>query len=101
MPCFAFQYVGGKLNCLLWRVGMRFVVNRSHRMAGAALCHHIAGAAFTLAALHGNAQFKLDFIKAHTRVGVACYLSVRNPAAYTDDHGCKQLWLAIDTIARL
>lgn len=80
---------------------MGLIMNRCHGMAGAALGHDIARAAFTLAALHGNAQFKLDFIKAHSRMGVASYFPVRNPAAYTDDHGCNQLWLAIDTIGVL
>lgn len=69
-----------------------------NRVAGAALGYHVTRAAFTLPALHGNSQFKLDFVEAHPRVRVACYFSVRNPAAYTDDHGCRQLWLAIDTI---
>lgn len=67
-------------------------------MAGTALGHDVAGAAFTSAALHGDSQFKLDFVKAHSCMRVACNLSVRNPAAYTDDHGYKQLWLAIEVI---
>ena len=69
-----------------------------NRVAGAALGDYVTRAAFTLPALHGNSRFELDFVKAHPRMRVACYFSVRNPAAYTDDHGCRQLWLAIDTI---
>ena len=80
---------------------MRFIVDGCHRMAGAALGHHIACAAFAAAALRGNSQLELDFVEAHARMRVACYLSVRNPAANTDDHGYKQLWLAIDAIAGL
>ena len=52
-----------------------------------ALGHHIACAAFALAALGGHAQFKLDFVKAHARTGVAGDFAVRDPAADTDDHG--------------
>ena len=77
---------------------MRFVVNGCNRVCGTALGHHVACAAFAAPALHGNTQLKLDFVKAHTRMRVACYLSVRNPAAYTDDHGYRQLLLAIDLI---
>ena len=41
-----------------------------------ALRHHIAGAAFAAAALGGNAQFELDFVKTQTRPGVAGNFSV-------------------------
>lgn len=78
---------------------MRFIVDGCHRMAGAALGHHIACAAFAAAALCGNSQLELDLVEAHARMRVACYLSIRNPAANTDDHGYKQLWLAIGAIA--
>ncbi|GGH55426.1 hypothetical protein GCM10010975_12980 [Comamonas phosphati] len=80
---------------------MRLIVDGCNRMAGAALGHHVARAAFAAAALRGNSQLELDFVKAHARMRVACYLSVGNPAANTDDHGYKQLWLAIDTVAGL
>ncbi|BEU97127.1 hypothetical protein ACDW_28320 [Acidovorax sp. DW039] len=63
-------------------------------MGAAALRHDIAGAAFAAAALGGDAQFELDFVKAQTRPGVAGNLSVRNSAAYADDHGGKHIgWL--------
>jgi len=97
-PCFAFQDIGGKLNRLHRRAGLRFVVDGRDRMTGTALGDDIACAAFAAPALCGNAQFKLDFVKAHPRMRVACYFSVRNPAAYTDDHGYRQLLLAIDAI---
>jgi hypothetical protein len=46
--------------------------------------------------LGGNAQFELDFVKAQTRTRVAGDFSVRNSAAYTDDHGGKlSSWLLI------
>ena len=77
---------------------MRLVVDGGDRMASTALGDHIACAAFAAPALHGNTQLELDFVKAHARMRVACYLSVRNPAAYTDDHGYRQLLLAIDVI---
>lgn len=71
-------------------------MHRSNRMRRTALRHHIAGAAFAAAALGGNAQFELDFVKAQTRPGVAGNFSVRNSAAYTDDHGGKlSSWLLI------
>lgn len=98
-PCFAFQNIGGKLNRLNGCTGVRFVMNGCDRMGGTALGNHIACAAFAAPALHGNTQFKLDFVKAHTRMRVACYFSVGNPAAYTDDHGYRQLLLAIEVIA--
>jgi hypothetical protein len=43
-------------------------------------------------------NFKLVSSKLIPRMRVACYFSVRNPAAYTDDHGYRQLLLAIDVI---
>ena len=45
-----------------------------------------------------NAQLELDFVKAQTRPGVAGNFSVRNSAAYADDHGGKQSsWLLVMT----
>ena len=71
-------------------------MHRSNRMRRTALRHHIAGAAFAATTLGGNAQFELDFVKAQTRPGVAGNFSVRNSAAYTDDHGGKlSSWLLI------
>lgn len=56
--------------------------------------HDIACAAFAAAALGGYAQFELDFVKAQTRPCMAGNLSVRNSAAYADDHGGKHIgWL--------
>jgi hypothetical protein len=67
-------------------------VQCSNRVAALALGHHIACAAFALAALGGHAQFKLDFVKAHARTNVASDFTVRDPAADTDDHG-SQWWI--------
>lgn len=55
-----------------------------------ALGNHIACAAFAPAALGGNAQFKLDFVKTHAGTDVAGDFSVGNAAADTNNHGNKQ-----------
>ena len=73
-------------------------MNGGYRLGGTALRDDIARAAFAAPALSGNAQFKLNFVKAHARMRVACNFTVRDPAAYTDDHGYRQLLLAIDVI---
>ena len=67
-----------------------------HRVRGTALRENFAGTAFTLAALGGNAQFKLDVVKPHARTCVASNFTVRNPVTDTNDHGDRQSWLAID-----
>lgn len=63
------------------------IVHCRDRGAGVALCHQIAGAAFTVAALGGNTQFQLDFIKTHACPGEAGNLAVRDAVADADDHG--------------
>ena len=67
-----------------------------NRVRGTALGKDFASAAFTLAALGGNAQFELDVVKAHAGTRMAGNLTVRNPVADTNDHGGRQKWLAID-----
>ena len=63
-------------------------------MRSTALRHHVAGAAFAASALGGHAQLELDLIEAHAGTGMAGNLTVRNPAANTDDHGGRQCgWL--------
>jgi hypothetical protein len=57
------------------------------RVRGAALGNDIARTSFALAALGGHAEFELDFVKAHPGTRVARDFSVRDPTAYTDDHG--------------
>jgi hypothetical protein len=58
------------------------------RWAGrAALGNHITGAAFAAATLGGDAEFELNLVKAHACAGVARYVTVRDAAADTDDHG--------------
>lgn len=74
-------------------------MNRCVGAAAAALGHHIAGTAFAVSALRGNAQFKLNLVKRHACMRVACDLSVRNAVAYTNNHGVKQLWLAVERMA--
>jgi hypothetical protein len=85
-PCFALQDIVGKLDGL----GRDLVVYGRHGLGCAALRHHIPGTTLAPAALHGDTQFELDFVKAHASVSVACDLTVGNPATYTDDHGYRQ-----------
>lgn len=75
----------------------RCVVQRSHRVRCMALGHHVAGAAFTAAALGGHTQLELDLVKTHAGTGVAGDFTVRNSAADTNDHGsgqCEKLAVA-------
>lgn len=67
-----------------------------NRSRSTALHDHISGAAFAASALGGDSERKLDFVKAHSRMRVACDFTIRNPAANTDNHGSRQLWLAIE-----
>lgn len=57
------------------------------RAGTAALRDHIPGTPFALTALGGNPEFELDIVKAQTGTRMACYFTVRNSAADTDDHG--------------
>lgn len=86
MPCFALQNRIGELNCVRRDV----VVNGGAATLDAAFRHHIAGTAFTLPALGGNAKFKLNLVKTHTGMRMACNFAVRHPMAYTNDHDFKQ-----------
>ena len=56
-------------------------------MAGAALFHQFAGTAFAATAASGNAQFKLDVVKAHAGVRLAGDLAVGHSVADTNNHG--------------
>ena len=78
MPCAAFKKVAGELD-----VGCR---------AGAALRHHIPGTSFTLTALSGYTEFKLNLFKTHTRACVAGNFAVRDSVTDADDHGLA-CWL--------
>jgi hypothetical protein len=69
------------------------------RAAGAALRHHVAGAAFALAALGGDAEFELDLVKAQACTGMAGNFAVRDSAADANDHGVA--WLVIDSIGEV
>ena len=60
---------------------------RCDRLGLAALVHDVAGAGFALAALRGNAQLKLDVIKAEPQLGMADDLTVRNTVTDADNHG--------------
>ena len=70
---------GGRRCCLL--------AQGSDGAGGVALGNHVAGAAFAATALQSNTQFKLDFIKRHACMRMACNLSIRDPTANTNDHG--------------
>jgi hypothetical protein len=52
-----------------------------------ALGDHVTRTTFALAALGGDAQLKLDLVKAHASAGVAGDVSVRNSTADANDHG--------------
>jgi hypothetical protein len=43
----------------------------------------------------GHAEFELNLVERHARMCVACDFAVRNPAANTNNHGLKQMWLAV------
>ena len=76
-------------------------MHRSNGVRCAALRHHVTGAALAATALGGNAQFELDLVEAHASAGMAGNLSVRNPAANTDNHDGKQaVWLAVEEEVR-
>lgn len=53
----------------------------------AALSDYVTGAAFAAAALGGDTELELDFVKAHACAGVADDVTVRDAAADTNDHG--------------
>ena len=77
-------------------LGMGIIVHCREGGTCVALAHQLSRTTFAVAALGGNAQLELDFVKAQTRPGVAGNFSVRNSAAYTDDHGGKlSSWLLI------
>lgn len=65
-------------------------MHRGHGLGAAALRDHLAGATFTTPALGGNAQLKLDVVKAHASTRVARNVTVGDAAANTDDHGDRQ-----------
>lgn len=52
-----------------------------------ALRHHVARAAFALAALCCHTQLELNFVKAHASVCMASDVAIRNSAADANDHG--------------
>ena len=83
VPCFAFRDGFGKLD----RLCCCLIAQGGDRTRRAALFDHIAGAAFAATALQSNTQFKLDFIKRHACMRMACNLSIRDPTANTNDHG--------------
>lgn len=87
MPCFALQNRGGKLNCLCGD----FVVDGCRAALAATLGDHIARAGFATSALGGYTKFKLDLVKAHASVRVACDFAIGNSVANTNDHGSTVL----------
>jgi len=52
-----------------------------------ALCYQFTRTVLAAPAPGGNTQFKLDLIKAHTRLRMASDFAVRNPVANADNHG--------------
>jgi hypothetical protein len=63
------------------------------RAAGAALRHHVTGAAFALAALGGHAELELDLVKAQASAGMAGDFAVGDSAADANNHG--RAWLGL------
>lgn len=61
-----------------------------NRVRGVALGDHIAGATFTLAALGGHAEFKLNLVKTHPGTRVAGDFSIGDPVAYANNHGGRR-----------
>jgi hypothetical protein len=61
---------------------------------GMALVDHFACAVFTLAALGGHTQFKLDVVKTHALAGVQSNLFLGHTAADANNHG-KLGWLVL------
>lgn len=57
------------------------------RAGAAALRDHITGTPFALAALGGNPEFELDFVKAQAGPRMTGNFTVGDSAADTDDHG--------------
>ena len=70
-------------------------MERGDRMRGTALRDHVARTAFTLTTLRGHAEFKLHFVESHAGSHMTCDFTVRNPAAYANDHGGEAAWLAV------
>lgn len=71
--------------------GFGIVMQGRHRRHAAALGDHVAGAVFTLAALGGHTQFKLNIVKTHPGTRMARDLAVRHSTANTDDHDAKRV----------
>ncbi len=93
MPCFAFLDGVGKLDHMLRVVALQC----RNRMRRAALGDHIARTSFAAAALGGNAEFELHFVKAHPGACITRNFSVGHSAANADDHGGRAAmkWLAV------
>ena len=65
---------------------MAGLLDIGRRAGAAALIDHVPGASFALSALRRDAQFKLNFVKAHACTGVAGNVAVRDAAADADNH---------------
>ncbi len=62
-------------------------MDRGDRVGCAALRDHVARATFASAALGGDTEFELHFVECHAGPRMARDFTVRDSAAYTNDHG--------------
>lgn len=73
------------------------------RTRGVALGNDLTRASFAPATLGGDAEFELNFVKAHAGARMACNFPVGDSAADADDHGggSEASWLLVEKLGAL